>query len=247
LQQTELYEKAKNEKKRAQELEALSAIGHFAFELTHRWDNSLGLVVSHINNIKAELASIGANNETITRQLEYIVHGVQKVLSWSKALKLVASSGSDIDRFEVTPIQVLFTELQEQISSLCPSTILVQTQIDDDVEDVEIIPRLISDCLRNLVTNAIDAMPQEGQLLLHARNTETGIAIDVTDTGIGIPEEMQSKIFELFISTKGSSGFGLWSARTNALKNHGTLEVESSVGQGSTFTLLLPEARRRDS
>lgn len=247
LQQTELYERAENEKKRAQELERLSAIGHFAFELTHRWDNSLGLVVSHVNNIKAELASMEANNETISRQLGYIVHGVQKVLSWSKALKLVASSGSDIDKFEVTPIQVLFAELQEQINSLCPLTIQAETQIDDDVEDIEIIPRLISDCLRNLVTNAIDAMPQGGQLLLHARNCETGVAIDVTDTGIGISEEMQLKIFDLFISTKGSSGFGLWSARTNALKNHGMLKVESSLGQGSTFTLLLPDARRRDS
>ncbi|MBV9228905.1 MAG: GAF domain-containing protein [Chloroflexi bacterium] len=232
---------------RAQELETLSAIGHFAFELTHRWDNSLGLVESHVNNIEAELARMGADNGAINRQLGYIRQGVQKVLDWSQALKLVASSGSAIDRFEITPIEVLFGELQEQIGSLCPQTIHVETQIDDDIEGVEIIPRLINDCLRNLITNAIDAMPQGGHLLLHARNTETGVAIDVTDTGIGIAEDMQAKIFQLFFSTKGSSGFGLWSARTNALKNHGTLEVKSSPGEGATFTLLLPEARRHES
>jgi GAF domain-containing protein len=246
LQQTELYEKARNEKKRAQELEALSAIGHFAFELTHRWDNSLGLVASCVNNIKAELTGMGTNNEAINRQLGYIVQGVQKVLGWSKALKQVAASENDSDKFEITPIQMLFTELQEQINSHCPPAIDVEMLLDDDVADVEIIPRLISDCLRNIVSNAIEAMQWGGQLLLHARKTETGVAIDVTDTGIGIPEEMQAKIFDLFISTKGSSGFGLWSARTNALKNHGTLEVQSRPGQGTTFTLLLPDPKRRD-
>ena len=86
-------------------------------------------------------------------------------------------------------------------------------------------------------------MHEGGTLLLEAENHDESVAIHITDTGIGIPEEVHDKIFELFVSTKGSSGFGLWSARTNALKNHGTLEVKSIVGQGTTFTLLLPKAK----
>jgi len=66
----------------------------------------------------------------------------------------------------------------------------------------------------------------------------------VSDTGIGIPLQQLSKIFELSFSTKGSSGFGLWSARTNALKNNGDLKVKSQVGHGTTFTLLLPKVEK---
>jgi len=68
--------------------------------------------------------------------------------------------------------------------------------------------------------------------------------LEVTDTGIGIPPQQQSKIFDLSFSTKGSSGFGLWSARTNALKNRGDLKVKSELGQGTTFTLFLPRVEK---
>jgi len=64
----------------------------------------------------------------------------------------------------------------------------------------------------------------------------------VRDTGVGIAPERLSQIFGLFFSTKGSSGFGLWSARRNALRNHGDLKVESKLGEGTTFVLLLPRA-----
>lgn len=72
-------------------------------------------------------------------------------------------------------------------------------------------------------------------------NVDRSVALEVSDTGPGISEQQRSKIFELFYSTKNSSGFGLWSARRNAFKNHGDLEVmKSQPGQGATFRLLLP-------
>jgi signal transduction histidine kinase len=83
-------------------------------------------------------------------------------------------------------------------------------------------------------------MPGGGKITLRARNTGRYVALEVTDTGVGIPPDKQSKIFDLFFSTKGSSGFGLWSARRNILKNHGEVKVESKPDQGTTFILLLP-------
>ena len=84
-------------------------------------------------------------------------------------------------------------------------------------------------------------MPQGDTITLRARNAGRHVALDVSDTGIGIANDKLAHIFDLFFSTKRSSGFGLWSARRNALKNHGDLKVESTVGQGTTFTLLLPK------
>jgi signal transduction histidine kinase len=113
-------------------------------------------------------------------------------------------------------------------------------EIDADVDYIRIIPGSIDDVLRNLIANAIHAMPDGGKITLRARNGGRYVALEVTDTGVGIPPEKQSKIFDLFFSTKGSSGFGLWSARRNILKNHGGLKVESKPDQGTTFILLLP-------
>jgi len=66
--------------------------------------------------------------------------------------------------------------------------------------------------------------------------------IGFTDTGGGVSFDSEQKIFSLFYSTKGSSGFGLWSARRYALANNGNLSVKNTPGAGATFTLKLPKA-----
>jgi signal transduction histidine kinase len=115
-------------------------------------------------------------------------------------------------------------------------------QIEDDMAMLRGIQSLVADILRNLVANAIQAMPGGGTITLRSRNAGRYVALEVSDTGVGIAPERKSQIFGLFFSTKGSSGFGLWSARRNALRNHGDLSVESKLGEGTTFTLLLPRA-----
>ena len=96
------------------------------------------------------------------------------------------------------------------------------------------------DILNNLVANACEAMLNGGTITLRAHNEGRSVAIEVADNGVGIPKQQQQKIFDLLFSTKSSFGFGLWSARRNALRSHGELKVESELGQGTTFTLLLP-------
>ncbi len=137
--------------------------------------------------------------------------------------------------------------LEEAATTLrSQSAISIGLEVDDDVANVQVFHNLVADILRNLIDNAIQALPDGGTITLRAYNEGRYTALQVSDTGIGIPQEKLSQIFDLFFSTKGSSGFGLWSARRNALKNHGDLKVESQPGQGTTFTLLLPRADLRD-
>src|SRR6185436_18531684 len=92
------------------------------------------------------------------------------------------------------------------------------------------------------------AMPSGGIITLRARSAGRFVAFDVIDTGTGIPLHQIPKIFNLFYSTKGSTGFGLWSALRLARRQGGNLQVQSQQGVGSTFTLLLPwEAPERIS
>jgi two-component system, NtrC family, sensor histidine kinase HydH len=86
-------------------------------------------------------------------------------------------------------------------------------------------------------------MPNGGQVALRARNDGAFVIIEVADSGPGIAKARLGRIFDLFYSTKPEgTGFGLWSARRNALANGGELTVHSRPGEGATFSLSLPRA-----
>ena len=102
-------------------------------------------------------------------------------------------------------------------------------------------PAALTEVMTNLILNAMDAMPEGGTLTITTQQGRGGTAmILVRDTGVGIPEATQRRIFEPFFSTKGESGSGLGlSMAYSIVKRHGgEIEVESAPGQGTTFTLV---------
>jgi GAF domain-containing protein len=230
--------------KRARASEEMSSIGQSAYEVTHRLGNDLGLVASYGEDIQTEMGNLGISNPFIERKLANILHSVQTVLSFSKDLKQELAKLGAHDEAAGEPVILPPGELLKKAARISTSfpNIEVYLDIDEDVAVISVFPDSVTDILHNLITNAIQAMPHGGMLTLRARNTGRAVALEVSDTGIGIAESMLANIFDLFFSTKGSSGFGLWSARRNALRNHGDLKVESKPGKGTTFTLLLPRA-----
>jgi signal transduction histidine kinase len=127
-----------------------------------------------------------------------------------------------------------------------PDNIRIDRQLAADLAQVNVIAGQVVDILRNLVANAIDVMPDGGEIVIRAFNKPPMVRIEVQDTGPGIPYQYQPKIFNLFFSTKKSSGFGLWSARRYARANGGDLELQSKPGDGATFILTLPISERGD-
>jgi signal transduction histidine kinase len=214
-------------KQRAISAEAMSSIGQIAFELTHRWGNDLGLVRSYVNDIRSELKVLDVKSTFISEKLDNIVRAARAVLNLSKELKqALVRTGEAISGGPVVIHPRILLEEAQDSPSLSP-TISICLEIDDDVAAVRVIHSSVADILRNLVANSIDAMPEGGRITLRAHNSGRSVALEVADTGLGIPQQSLSKIFDLFYSTKGSSGFGLWSARTNALRNHGDLTVKA--------------------
>ena len=212
-----------------------------ALELTQRLGNELGLVESYVHTIRHELDTLSVTNPSIDRRLDSIAHAARTVLDLSTGLESVLTHTQDEweERCIVAPIQ-LFEHIQSSFTF--PNTIRLIIEIDSDVANVCVFPKLVDEILFNLVSNALDAMPTGGTLRLVARNTGKSVALSVHDSGNGIPEYKQEKLFALFYSTKDRLGLGLWNARRNALLNWGTLTVESRIGVGSVFMLLLPQA-----
>jgi signal transduction histidine kinase len=122
----------------------------------------------------------------------------------------------------------------------------VVTDLDPGVDSMKLEPDSIHDAVLNLVTNAMDAIPdgRGGRIEIHSQRLpgQHNLRVDVVDNGNGIPEEHRDKIFNLFFSTKGKRGTGIGLAATRkVVEDHGgTIECDSTVGTGSRFTIFLP-------
>jgi signal transduction histidine kinase len=103
-----------------------------------------------------------------------------------------------------------------------------------DAQHVEMV-------LQNLMLNAYQAMQDGGQFAVRARLADQAVFVSVADTGCGIPPEHMDRLFEPLFTTKSKGiGLGMTLSRNLIEANGGTIEVESAVNQGSTFTVVLP-------
>jgi signal transduction histidine kinase len=120
-----------------------------------------------------------------------------------------------------------------------------------DLPPVLVDPGHLQQVLINLLTNAIEATPAGGRVVVtgvpRADDGRPGVALEVRDTGSGIPEEVLPRIFDPFFSTKPAregAGLGLAICRDLVRSNGSDIQVASTPGQGTTFTVWIPEARR---
>ena len=96
----------------------------------------------------------------------------------------------------------------------------------------------------NIINNAIDAMPQGGNIQVKTAMENNQIFITIKDTGVGIPEDIRNRIFDPFFTTKGvqSTGLGMSTSYGIINRHKGTILVDSTEGKGTTFTIELPIA-----
>jgi len=95
----------------------------------------------------------------------------------------------------------------------------------------------------NLLVNATQAIAKEGEIRISTRKIDDSVEIKISDTGAGIPKENLSKIFDPFFTTKEvgkGTGLGLNIAYNIIKKHKGTIEVQSEIGKGTTFTIQIP-------
>jgi len=145
-------------------------------------------------------------------------------------------------KFAPTDLNALVEELcdfyEPQASTL---GIVVRTYFSPDLPRPVIDADLFKQAVLNLMLNAEYAMAEGGELIMTTRRDGRWIVLDVIDTGAGIPEDVQTRIFDPFYSTRpGGSGLGLPTTRKIVEAHGGTIEVDSVLGKGSRFSLRLP-------
>ena len=115
-------------------------------------------------------------------------------------------------------------------------------EIAHDLQPVSGDPGQLQQAVIVLATNALDAMGESGVLSIVCRNEGEKVKVEVNDTGVGIPQENLAKIFEPFFTTKEigrGTGLGLAVCYGILTEHGGTLDVQSTVGVGTTFTITL--------
>ena len=137
--------------------------------------------------------------------------------------------------------EIVVEKLIENVVQSLPHTDGVR--IATEVPDLQLMadPHLMHRVLANLILNAVQAMPDGGTVTVSASTNDGSVAISVHDTGIGIPNDAQEKLFKpLFTGKAKGTGLGLAVVKRIVEAHVGQITVESQVGKGSTFTVNLP-------
>jgi PAS domain S-box-containing protein len=122
-------------------------------------------------------------------------------------------------------------------------------EVSPELREAMLDPRGMETCLTNLVSNGIDAVTTLGQpggrVAVRTREEGEDLVFEVADNGCGIDQEIKSKVFTTFFTTKGGkgTGLGLLTTRKIVQQHGGRIEIESKPGQGSTFRIRLPRSR----
>ncbi len=227
----------------------MEAIGTLAGGVAHNFNN---LLMGIEGNISLAASDPGLT-EAHRRRLATVSALVKDGARLTAQLLGFAQSG----RYEVRPLDVnaLVTELVETVA-LARRDLRLSTELEPGLPAVRADRAQLQQVLLNLLLNAADAMPQGGDAAVRTRRiaaeqlgerstpprTPHYIKIEVSDTGVGMDSAVLERIFEPFFTTKGSAGTGLGlpSAYGIVSSHGGYLDVDSSPGAGSTFTVLLP-------
>ncbi len=223
-----------------EETKRLLTIGQTAGMVGHDIRNPLQSITSSMYLIKDDLDSFPVSEEkadalleveSVLEQIFYVDKIVSDLQDYARPLK---QERVDVD------LKCLVTSILAELNT--PKNVEALTVFDEQLPRLSIDPMLLKRVLVNLATNAIQAMPEGGKLTIHASRKPTGeITISVEDTGVGIPEEVKSKVFTPLFTTKSKGqGFGLAVVKRLVETQGGTISFESQKGRGTKFTVQLP-------
>jgi PAS domain S-box-containing protein len=256
----EAYERLKKEAAEREKTEEqlrqahkLEAVGTLAGGIAHDFNNMLAVIIGN-----AEMAFEDVENESAKRSVKRILDASMRSRELVKQILTFSRKNEKSGR----PVKIvqLVGETYALLRSSLPSTIKMElkSQVSDDII-VKADPSQIQQVIVNLASNAAFAMRETGGTLTIGISIVTGpnslfyedvepgryVKVTVRDTGTGIPGEIRRRIFEPFFTTKKQgegTGMGLAVVYGIVKGYGGTIEVESTPGEGSKFTVLLPEA-----
>ena len=225
--------------RRLHRAEYQASIGKLARGIAHELNSPLDGVLRYTHLALEQLTEDSPVREYLVHVkegLDRMVRAVQAFLEFSRQVTTPVSRSANLNKL----IDDVLLLVQHRAKF---QQIRIVKEFDPALPSV--LDGGLQHALLNLVKNAFDAMPHGGTLTIRTRRTDSHVDVDVEDTGTGIPEEIRSRMFEPFFSTKPihqGSGLGLIIAKEVVERSGGTIEFTSQVGVGTTFRIHVPLA-----
>jgi two-component system cell cycle sensor histidine kinase/response regulator CckA len=229
----------------------MEAVGKLATGVAHNFNNLLTAITGYGELLLARLPA----DSDLRPDVEELERAGARAAEVARGLLRFSRRGREhLERIELNSV---ITEMETLLRQVIRSNIEITTVFADDLDRVTNNQSLIEQVIVNLILNSSDATPDGGKLTIETANLHLAeplvtrdlslpagnfVTLAVRDSGIGMDEETQAKIFEPFYSTKGPDGTGLGLSTVFGIveESEGGILVESAPGQGSTFTVFLP-------
>jgi two-component system, cell cycle sensor histidine kinase and response regulator CckA len=255
--------KSEEEKRRLQEqlvqAQKMEAVGQLAGGIAHDFNNLLTAITGYSELLLGELPA-----EDLRRShAEEIRKAGERAASLTQ--QLLAFSRRQVLEPKVLDVNTVVSDIERMLRRLIGEHIELKTRKTQDLWKVKADPGQIEQAVLNLVLNARDAMPNGGTLAIETSNAELDetftrthvptqpgsyVSVAVSDTGVGISDEVKARLFEPFFTTKErgkGTGLGLSTTYGIVKQSGGFLWCDSEVGRGTTFQVLLPRVEEPES
>ena len=219
--------------------ENLASLGQLAAGVAHELNNPLGTILLYSDTMIKERSEDDLSHDDlkmIFNETERCKRIVSALLNFARQNQVIA---------QPTDINAIIHELIEVAPrGIWTENVYFKTEFDPTFPIIDADPAQLRQVFLNLMTNAMEAMPDGGVLTIRTRNGPPGsVTVEIQDTGAGISEENIGKLFTPFFTTKPigkGTGLGL-SIVYGIIKMHrGKINIQSETGQGTTFTITLP-------
>lgn len=236
----------------AQEMAVLRLKADFVSSVSHEFKSPLTSIKALAERLRdgkvKDAERMKQYFSVITQDVDRLTHLVKNILDFSKI-----EEGKREFEFVESDIGKLVTQTIEEFQTEeIAKGLRVRTRISEDIPHCEVDKDALTQALNNLLDNAVKFSPGRKEIEVVVRRDETSVIIEVKDRGIGIPPNELDKIFDKFYqghnaarqSSKGT-GLGLTLVEHTVEAHRGRIEVKSRVGEGSTFSIILPVQKRR--
>ncbi len=232
--------------------EKLKSIGIITAGISHEFNNILAIISGNVQLLEESRK----DDEELTNALRIIRRMTDDGAEISRRMLEFTKTAKDTTGFVLIDIKDM---IKQSIDFTMPKwKNMAQAKGIDyqiDKEGMKGIPEVLCNSTQmrevftNILNNALDAMPDGGRVTFRTWSEEDTVFISISDTGVGMPEEVRKNIFDPFFTTRSpvGTGLGLSTAHGIITRHGGMVEVESEVGKGSTFTLQFPAAAKADS
>jgi len=215
----------------------MEAVGQLTGGVAHDFNNLLTVVLGNIDI----MARKPEDEERRARRINAVRQAAERGRDLTK--QLLAFSRRQHLSPVVLDINALISEFSPLIRQAVGEAVTLDLQLGDQPLCAHVDPTQLETALLNLAVNARDAMPEGGQLAIATRREGNHLVIEVRDTGVGMSAEVRERVFEPFFTTKEvgkGSGLGLSQVYGFVRQSEGEVQLHSTQGQGTTFSLRLP-------